>query len=425
MPSYTLISLRWRHNGCDSVSNHQPRECLLSRLIRRTSKKTSQLRVTGLCAGNSPETGEFPAQMASNAENVSIWWRHHVMYCNQIWGSINLSKLQVLQNKAVRIVTGSPPRSNSENIYICSGIMKLTYINTYLMGRFMYRIYHKTLSAIFDDFFRYNYQIHDHDTRTASHLNVPPVSSNLSKAGIRYKGVIIWNKILTVNINPDSSEQSFKMMLKNSIVQQLIKIEFINNRLMTKLQLMLLLWPLSFIVILINSVHVMYVPYNCCTCTPCTGYFLLWMYLLYSYGAHKPFEVSCPLFSLYIWYIHVNLIVWLSLNWGRRVVMLTAVNWGIGHVILTDSSAVGGNGVGVMAALGSPVDTCCVKCNVLKVFMQNLANKDFEKLMRSFDVFFDLRPNKRLCKQSKCRWFEIPSRYLWRHSNLRWDSVWI
>ena len=26
---------------------------------------------------NSPVTGEFPAQMASNAENVSIWWRHH------------------------------------------------------------------------------------------------------------------------------------------------------------------------------------------------------------------------------------------------------------------------------------------------------------------------------------------------------------
>ena len=24
-----------------------------------------------------PVTGEFPAQMASNAENVSIWWRHH------------------------------------------------------------------------------------------------------------------------------------------------------------------------------------------------------------------------------------------------------------------------------------------------------------------------------------------------------------
>ena len=71
-------SLQWRHNGCDSVSNHQPHDCFLNRLFRHRSKKTSKLRVTGLCAGNSPEAGEFPAQMASNAENVSIWWRHHV-----------------------------------------------------------------------------------------------------------------------------------------------------------------------------------------------------------------------------------------------------------------------------------------------------------------------------------------------------------
>ena len=71
------IPLRWRHNGRDSVSNHQPHDCLLYRLFRRRSKKTPKLRVTGLCVGNSPGTGEFPSQMASNAENVSIWWRHH------------------------------------------------------------------------------------------------------------------------------------------------------------------------------------------------------------------------------------------------------------------------------------------------------------------------------------------------------------
>ena len=43
----------------------------------RRSKKTSKLRVTGLCEGNSPVTGEFPAQKASNEEKVSIWWRHY------------------------------------------------------------------------------------------------------------------------------------------------------------------------------------------------------------------------------------------------------------------------------------------------------------------------------------------------------------
>ena len=69
--------LQWRHNGRDSISNHQPHDCLLNRLFRHRSRKTSKLRVTGLCAGNSPGTGEFAAQRASNAENVSIWWRHH------------------------------------------------------------------------------------------------------------------------------------------------------------------------------------------------------------------------------------------------------------------------------------------------------------------------------------------------------------
>ena len=70
------IPLQWRHNGRDGVSNHQPHDCLLNRLFRRRSKKTSKLRVTGLCVGNSPVTGEFPAQKACSAENVSIWWRH-------------------------------------------------------------------------------------------------------------------------------------------------------------------------------------------------------------------------------------------------------------------------------------------------------------------------------------------------------------
>ena len=50
----------------------QPHDCWFNRSFRHRSKKTSKLRVTGLCAGNLPETGEFPAQMASNAENISI-----------------------------------------------------------------------------------------------------------------------------------------------------------------------------------------------------------------------------------------------------------------------------------------------------------------------------------------------------------------
>ena len=72
-------SLQWRYNGRVGVSNHQPHGCLLNRLFGRRKEKTSTLRDDGLCAGNSPVTGEFPAQMASNAENVSVWYHHIVL----------------------------------------------------------------------------------------------------------------------------------------------------------------------------------------------------------------------------------------------------------------------------------------------------------------------------------------------------------
>ena len=64
---------------------------LLNSLVMRRSKKTSKLRITGLCAGNSPVTDEFPAQMASNAENVSIWWRHHETNSSKYKAAFNIN----------------------------------------------------------------------------------------------------------------------------------------------------------------------------------------------------------------------------------------------------------------------------------------------------------------------------------------------
>ena len=72
--------LLWHHNERDGVLHHRRHDCLLNRLFRRRSKKTSKVRVTGLCEGNSPVTGEFPAQRASNGENVSICWRHYIRH---------------------------------------------------------------------------------------------------------------------------------------------------------------------------------------------------------------------------------------------------------------------------------------------------------------------------------------------------------
>ena len=71
------MSLQWRHNGCDCVSNHQPHDCFSTIYSDTDQWKHQSSALLALCAGNSPEAGEFPAQMAGKAENACIWWRHH------------------------------------------------------------------------------------------------------------------------------------------------------------------------------------------------------------------------------------------------------------------------------------------------------------------------------------------------------------
>ena len=60
---------------------------------RQRSRKTSKLRVIGLCEGNPPLADEFPAQRAVTRKKMSIWWRHHVMLFFLSWslGDINCS----------------------------------------------------------------------------------------------------------------------------------------------------------------------------------------------------------------------------------------------------------------------------------------------------------------------------------------------
>ena len=118
-----MITIQWRHNERDGVSNHQSHDCSLNRLFRCRSKKTSKLRVTGLYEGNSPVTGEFPAQMASNAENVSIWWRHHdwqYWHHQQRWQlQIQSTNLPSLLEKILGVNSSTSNNTVSGKINFC------------------------------------------------------------------------------------------------------------------------------------------------------------------------------------------------------------------------------------------------------------------------------------------------------------------
>ena len=103
-------TLLWHHNGRDAASNDRRLDCLLSRLFRRRSKKTSKYRVTGLCDWNSPVASEVPSQRASNAENGSIGWRHH-----EIWHRFLVTPLLIGLHCLTHLPHLSLKRSKSQH----------------------------------------------------------------------------------------------------------------------------------------------------------------------------------------------------------------------------------------------------------------------------------------------------------------------
>ena len=99
----------------EGVSNHQRLDCLPNRLFRRRSKDTSKFGVTGLGKRNPPVTDGFPSERASNAENISIWWRHNEM--------TYLFQHKLYCRSATMVTTSGnlPPHENSfEELAMCS-----------------------------------------------------------------------------------------------------------------------------------------------------------------------------------------------------------------------------------------------------------------------------------------------------------------
>ena len=75
--NYSLLSLQWRHNERDGVSNHRRLDCLLKRFFQAQIEESIKAPRPRPLWGESTVDRWFPSQRASNAENVSIWWRHH------------------------------------------------------------------------------------------------------------------------------------------------------------------------------------------------------------------------------------------------------------------------------------------------------------------------------------------------------------
>ena len=91
-----ISTLRWRHYGRDGVSNHQPHDCLLNRLFRRRSKKTSKLRVTGHLMTSSDIGRKLPCHESTSAWRGLLPWACTGLHFQSIWSAWALQVVGLL-----------------------------------------------------------------------------------------------------------------------------------------------------------------------------------------------------------------------------------------------------------------------------------------------------------------------------------------
>ena len=129
----------------------------------------------------------------------------------------NLQKLIILQKRIIRMIMGAKPRDHTEPMFLKLGLLKFVDINKYMIAVFMHRNHIARTPDVFIDYFKKIQDVHHYATRSCSGLYAMQVKTDLGKTSISYIGPIIWNKILSIGINPDTSECVFSKSLKTCI----------------------------------------------------------------------------------------------------------------------------------------------------------------------------------------------------------------
>ncbi len=117
----------------------------------------------------------------------------YLMYCNDVWGCIQESKLQkvtIIQKKIIRMITNAHYLEHTNTMFDELGILKLADINKYFSSVFMYKYENKYLRKCFVTTFTKNQEVHHYKYYT--HLR----SSNLQFAFETKHDTVMYTSIL-------------------------------------------------------------------------------------------------------------------------------------------------------------------------------------------------------------------------------------
>ena len=146
-------------------------------------------------------------------------------YCNTVWGYCNetlLDKLQVLQNKAARVIKGSK-FENTDHTVLPKGlcwlnVRQLIFIDTAIL---MYRVANNLAREPISDMYQLANNVHNCNTRYASDGNVYVNRPNTTKGqrSINFSGARVWSRV-PATIKEGQSLVLFKIQVKEYLLDK-------------------------------------------------------------------------------------------------------------------------------------------------------------------------------------------------------------
>ena len=161
----------------------------------------------------------LPLNILTNLYNCLIL--SHLMYSNIVWGncsSHSLQKLFLLQKRAIRAITKSNYLAHTQPLFKKLKILNIYDINKLQLASFMFSYSKQLLPNNFDEYFEYNSNINQYNTRNTNKMYVPFYHYNFSRTTVSFKGPQSWN-LLPDDLKESSTIRSgkkYKSYLLNS-----------------------------------------------------------------------------------------------------------------------------------------------------------------------------------------------------------------
>ena len=105
-----------------------------------------------------------------------------------------IKKIQVKQNRALKILFNKEFRTATNKIHKDQGIMLVEDIAKTNILKFVYKQRREDTPIVFQNYFTENNQIHNLNTRQQNNLHIKIPRSNIGKKTIKYRGAILWNQ---------------------------------------------------------------------------------------------------------------------------------------------------------------------------------------------------------------------------------------